>query len=63
MAVDDLRARLGLAGSLVIVSMQNDLATLGAWLAVILGVIFVVCVLAFRQGLVGVAAKRIGPPL
>ena len=40
-------------GAAVIVGMQNYLAELGAWVTVIQGVIFVVCVLAFRRGIVG----------
>ena len=41
------------AGALVIVGLQNYLAPLGQWVTVITGVIFVVCVLAFRRGIVG----------
>ena len=33
--------------------MQNYLAQLGAWVTVVQGVIFVICVLAFRRGIVG----------
>ncbi|MGL4309511.1 MAG: branched-chain amino acid ABC transporter permease [Paracoccaceae bacterium] len=42
-------------GAGIIVTLQNYLATgpLGAWVPVVLGVIFVVCVLAFRRGVVG----------
>jgi branched-chain amino acid transport system permease protein len=40
-------------GAAVIVTMQNYLAEMGAWVTVIQGVIFVACVLAFRRGLVG----------
>ncbi|MEN9886553.1 MAG: hypothetical protein RL758_1131, partial [Pseudomonadota bacterium] len=36
------------AGAAVIVSMQNYLAELGAWVTIVQGVIFVICVLAFR---------------
>jgi branched-chain amino acid transport system permease protein len=45
----------GLAvGALVIVTLQNELADkVGPWVTVIMGVIFVVCVLTFRRGLVG----------
>jgi branched-chain amino acid transport system permease protein len=50
-------------GALVIVSMQNFLATLGAWVTVVQGVIFVICVLLFREGIVGVIAKWIKKPL
>jgi branched-chain amino acid transport system permease protein len=41
-------------GAFVIVGLQNQLADkVGSWVQVIMGVIFVVCVLAFRRGLVG----------
>jgi branched-chain amino acid transport system permease protein len=40
-------------GAAVIIAMQNYLAHLGAWVTVVQGVIFVVCVLAFRRGLIG----------
>jgi len=40
-------------GAAVIVTMQNYLAQLGAWVTVVQGVIFVVCVLSFRRGVVG----------
>ncbi|WP_431269540.1 branched-chain amino acid ABC transporter permease [Dankookia sp. P2] len=40
-------------GAAVIVTMQNYLAEMGAWVTVIQGVIFVACVLAFRRGLIG----------
>ena len=43
-------------GALVIVGLQNYLAPLGQWVTVITGVIFVVCVLAFRRGIVGEVA-------
>ncbi len=40
-------------GAILIVAMQNYLATFGQWVLVIQGVIFVICVLAFRRGIVG----------
>ena len=40
-------------GAAIIITMQNYLAQLGAWVTVVQGVIFVVCVLAFRRGIVG----------
>ncbi|MFM6986453.1 MAG: branched-chain amino acid ABC transporter permease, partial [Hydrogenophaga sp.] len=41
-------------GSAVVIGLQNMLADkVGAWVTVIIGAIFVVCVLAFRKGLVG----------
>jgi len=46
-------------GAAVIVTMQNYLAHLGAWVTVAQGVIFVLCVLAFRRGLVGEIAHKL----
>src|SRR3712207_6335427 len=46
-------------GAAVIVTMQNYLAEMGAWVTVIQGVIFVTCVLAFRRGLVGEIAAML----
>jgi len=42
-------------GAAIIVMLQNYLASgpLSAWVPVVLGVIFVVCVLSFRRGVVG----------
>jgi branched-chain amino acid transport system permease protein len=40
-------------GAGIIVAMQNYLAEMGAWVTVIQGVIFVICVMAFRRGVVG----------
>jgi len=40
-------------GAFVIVAMQQYLAGFGQWVTVIQGVIFVVCVLTFRRGIVG----------
>jgi branched-chain amino acid transport system permease protein len=40
-------------GAFVIISLENYLAAFGEWVTVITGAIFVVCVLAFRRGIVG----------
>jgi branched-chain amino acid transport system permease protein len=40
-------------GAFVIITMQYRLAALGEWVLVIQGVIFVVCVLLFRRGIIG----------
>jgi branched-chain amino acid transport system permease protein len=50
-------------GALTVVSMENYLAQLGAWVTVVQGTIFVVCVLAFRRGIVGELARLIKKPL
>ncbi len=40
-------------GAVVIIAMQFYLADLGAWVTIAQGIIFVVCVLSFRRGIVG----------
>jgi len=40
-------------GALVIAAMENYLSELGSWVTIVQGIIFVVCVLAFRRGIVG----------
>jgi branched-chain amino acid transport system permease protein len=40
-------------GALAVITMENYLAQLGAWVTVVQGVIFVLCVLTFRRGVVG----------
>ena len=45
-------------GAFVVIAMQQYLAGFGQWVTVIQGVIFVVCVLAFRRGIVGEIAYR-----
>ena len=52
-----------IVGALVIVAMQNYFASLGAWVLVVQGVIFVICVLLFREGLIGVLSRKIKRPL
>lgn len=52
-----------IVGAAVVVTMQNYLAHLGAWVTVIQGVIFVISVLLFREGIIGVLAKWFKKPL
>jgi branched-chain amino acid transport system permease protein len=40
-------------GALVVTAMENYLAQFGAWVTVTQGVIFMLCVLAFRRGIIG----------
>ena len=48
-------------GALTIVTLENELADkVGPWVTVIMGAIFVVCVLAFRRGLVGELLAKMG---
>ncbi len=50
-------------GALVIITMENYLAQLGAWVTIVQGIIFVVCVLTFRRGVVGEIAHYLKKPL
>jgi branched-chain amino acid transport system permease protein len=50
-------------GAAIIITMQNYLAQLGAWVTVVQGVIFVVCVLAFRRGIIGELGHWLKKPL
>ena len=50
-------------GAFIIITMENYLAQLGAWVTIVQGAIFVVCVLTFRRGVVGEIANFIKKPL
>jgi branched-chain amino acid transport system permease protein len=50
-------------GALVIITMENYLAHLGAWVTIVQGVIFVICVLTFRRGVIGEIAHFLKKPL
>jgi branched-chain amino acid transport system permease protein len=50
-------------GAFIIIAMENYLAQLGAWVTVVQGAIFVICVLTFRRGVVGEIAHFIKKPL
>jgi branched-chain amino acid transport system permease protein len=50
-------------GALIIISMENYLAQLGAWVTIVQGLIFVVCVLTFRRGVIGELANFLKKPL
>jgi branched-chain amino acid transport system permease protein len=50
-------------GALVVVGLENYLSQLGAWVTVVQGVIFVVCVLTFRRGIIGELARLLKRPL
>ena len=40
-------------GAIILVTLENYLGPLGGWFSVIQGALFIVCVLVFRQGIVG----------
>ncbi|MDE1570406.1 branched-chain amino acid ABC transporter permease [Aquabacter sp. P-9] len=46
-------------GAFLVVAMQNYLTELGQWVTVIHGLIFILCVLAFRRGIVGEFLARL----
>jgi branched-chain amino acid transport system permease protein len=48
-----------ITGALLIVTMETYLASLGAWVTVVQGAIFVVCVLTFREGIAGMVNRII----
>src|SRR5213082_2144158 len=50
-------------GALIIISMENYLAQIGSWVTVVQGVIFVICVLTFRRGVIGELGRLIGKPV
>ena len=50
-------------GAFVLITLEHYLAQLGAWVTVVQGAIFVVCVLTFRRGIVGELANLLKKPL
>jgi branched-chain amino acid transport system permease protein len=50
-------------GAFLLITIEHYLAQLGAWVTIVQGVIFVVCVLAFRRGVVGEVARLLRKPL
>jgi branched-chain amino acid transport system permease protein len=47
------------AGAFFMVTLENYLTTIGQWVFVVQGVIFVICVLLFRRGILGEVAHRL----
>ena len=50
-------------GAVIVIGLESYLAQLGAWVTVVQGTIFVLCVLAFRRGVVGELAHLLRKPL
>jgi branched-chain amino acid transport system permease protein len=50
-------------GAFVVVTMEHRLSGMGSWVTVWQGAVFVTCVLAFRQGIVGKLSERFKLPL
>jgi branched-chain amino acid transport system permease protein len=52
-----------MVGAFVVVTMQNYLAHMGDWVTIIQGAIFVVAVMMFRKGIIGVIGYWLKRPL
>jgi len=52
-----------IVGAVFFVTLENYLAQLGSWVQVVQGVIFVICVIAFRRGIIGELARVLKRPL
>src|SRR5438874_4823163 len=50
-------------GALILIMLENVLSQLGDWLTVVQGLIFVLCVLIFRRGVVGELGRLLRTPL
>jgi len=50
-------------GALIVLAMENYLAQLGAWVTIVQGAIFVICVLTFRRGVIGELGRFLKRPL
>jgi branched-chain amino acid transport system permease protein len=50
-------------GAFIIVTMENYLAQLGAWVSISQGAIFVICVMTFRRGVIGELGNFLRKPL
>ncbi|HEY8595404.1 MAG TPA: branched-chain amino acid ABC transporter permease [Devosiaceae bacterium] len=44
-------------GAITVVALQHELSGIGSWVQVVIGAIFIVCVLVFRRGIVGEIAR------
>ena len=50
-------------GALIVITLENYLAQLGAWVTIVQGIIFVICVMTFRRGVVGELSRVLKKPL
>ena len=50
-------------GALVVAALENYLSQFGAWVTIVQGAIFVLCVLTFRRGIIGELARVLRKPL
>ena len=52
-----------IVGAVFFITLENYLAQLGSWVLVVQGAIFVICVIAFRRGIIGELARVLKRPL
>jgi branched-chain amino acid transport system permease protein len=52
-----------IVGAVIFIALENYLSQLGSWVMVVEGAIFVICVVAFRRGIVGELARVLKRPL
>ena len=50
-------------GAFVLITLEHYLAQLGSWVTIVQGLIFIVCVLTFRRGIVGELGRVLRRPL
>ncbi|KAI93490.1 ABC transporter permease [Rhodomicrobium udaipurense JA643] len=50
-------------GAVIVIAIQTYLNNLGAWVTIVQGTIFVICVMLFREGIVGRLSRWIKRPL
>jgi len=52
-----------IVGAVIFIALENYLSQLGSWVMVVEGAIFVICVVAFRRGIIGELARVLKRPL
>jgi branched-chain amino acid transport system permease protein len=52
-----------IVGAVIFIALENYLSQLGSWVMVVEGAIFVICVVAFRRGIIGELARALKRPL
>jgi branched-chain amino acid transport system permease protein len=50
-------------GAFLVIGLEHYLAQFGAWVTIIQGCVFVLCVLLFREGIIGLIARVVRRPL
>jgi branched-chain amino acid transport system permease protein len=47
-------------GAVLVVTVESKLATMGSWVTIVQGLVFIGCVVAFKKGIVGEANRVFG---